>query len=721
MCHLCKDTFSRSDILKRHFQKCSIRRGNPTGANHLAHQRRNNSNGSRLSISQQDGPIGLAGLPDVANSNYQSGNSNVNGDLSGRSSRANTISTPGTMSHRNSLAGVNIPGVNQSGDQGGSSAASQSGMPAYAMPNSSNPASMHSNYAFSNQQQQVNGGVYNNSSSSNNHDAQQMSFLGQQSSRFDNSRNNSPHHQTTHGDGSGHQYDWNRMFSQGGQDGFMGNQPANVSSQGVNNNHNNNHVKTENENKHEFGMQSNINNESFLGSLYSHPGAWSEYGENDQGIPGFPNWSSDDPLQGKVDRLVHFCFPRGYSADPGAELVKQCLTVEMVKHFAEHYASYHGHWPFIHMPTFRLIDAADSLVMALICIGAIYSPRLSAAQSRQMMEFVRGVVLSGSHIYSRYLSGQTGGLGTVHWHIDELQSLIMLHAMFVWHGEPRHRQIARGDYPKICNIAKAMDLLQHAPQGHYAFSQLHSSPSTYSTAADAAGWNWHSWLEQEKRNRAMYLLFLTDAAMCMYFNSETPQFDPFQIRLMLPADDAAWDAKDAHECAAALGLLGPEAQARNITGDRRAKQPGMREALRTLMEPTTLFQPGATNAYAKFILVHALILRVILCQRAASQPGVGAGFQSYNLAFGSSTPATPLSQNDWLEHRSGSASLNSSGQATPTTEGADGTHHMAVQQEWKRLGYALDKWKVSCKPLRFNSCTPHTSQTLSRAHQLIVS
>ncbi|EEH04005.1 conserved hypothetical protein [Histoplasma capsulatum G186AR] len=37
MCFLCKDTFSRSDILKRHFQKCSLRRGNPTGATHLSH------------------------------------------------------------------------------------------------------------------------------------------------------------------------------------------------------------------------------------------------------------------------------------------------------------------------------------------------------------------------------------------------------------------------------------------------------------------------------------------------------------------------------------------------------------------------------------------------------------------------------------------------------------------------------------------------------------
>ncbi|KJK73609.1 hypothetical protein H634G_11118 [Metarhizium anisopliae BRIP 53293] len=36
-CVLCQDTFSRSDILKRHFQKCSIRRGNPDGVSHLSH------------------------------------------------------------------------------------------------------------------------------------------------------------------------------------------------------------------------------------------------------------------------------------------------------------------------------------------------------------------------------------------------------------------------------------------------------------------------------------------------------------------------------------------------------------------------------------------------------------------------------------------------------------------------------------------------------------
>ena len=40
-CGLCRDTFSRSDILKRHFQKCSVRRGNPSGESHLSHSRAN--------------------------------------------------------------------------------------------------------------------------------------------------------------------------------------------------------------------------------------------------------------------------------------------------------------------------------------------------------------------------------------------------------------------------------------------------------------------------------------------------------------------------------------------------------------------------------------------------------------------------------------------------------------------------------------------------------
>ncbi|KAK4119927.1 hypothetical protein N657DRAFT_244162 [Parathielavia appendiculata] len=36
MCFLSRETFARSDILKRHSTKCAIRGGNPTSASHLS-------------------------------------------------------------------------------------------------------------------------------------------------------------------------------------------------------------------------------------------------------------------------------------------------------------------------------------------------------------------------------------------------------------------------------------------------------------------------------------------------------------------------------------------------------------------------------------------------------------------------------------------------------------------------------------------------------------
>src|ERR1700760_4602683 len=83
MCVLCNDTFSRSDILKRHFQKCSIRRGNPTGANHLAnsqsHLRKNRLSGGNpnehsflnsinTSVAYSDGTYSnpLSGIPPLS-------------------------------------------------------------------------------------------------------------------------------------------------------------------------------------------------------------------------------------------------------------------------------------------------------------------------------------------------------------------------------------------------------------------------------------------------------------------------------------------------------------------------------------------------------------------------------------------------------------------------------------------------------------------------------
>ncbi|KAK5118487.1 hypothetical protein LTR62_003002 [Meristemomyces frigidus] len=677
MCHLCKDTFSRSDILKRHFQKCSIRRGNPTGANHLAHQRRTPGAGNRLSISQQDGPIGLAGLPEVAGggapyppSGMATSSPTVNGDIPGRVSRGNSLSTVGSMSHRNSVAGLGILGSNAPTDgHAGTSAGYQQALPAFmhAPPNSGH---MPSNYTYG--QHGVNGNGYNNS--------QQMPFLGQQSSRYDtNHGTNSPYHHAPNGDGSGSN-SW--MFSPGGQDGFIPHQQSNANS----------HIKTENDIKPNYTSSLSEANESFLGSLYSHPPFGSEYSNYDEnGIPGFPNWSLDDPLQAKVESLTQYCFPDGaevLAGNPPAELMSACLTVENIKHFAEHYKSYQGHWPTLHMPTFKLTEANNGLVLAMIVIGAVYSPKINVGQVRQLMDFTRATVIKNSNIYRCTMSGQTDGLGNSDWDLEELQALLMLQTVFSWHGDTVQRQATRDGFPTLVRIAKAMGLLQQARVGHYAYSALHNCQQTQRIPINTEQFNWHAWLAQEQRNRVLYQLYLTDAAMVMFFNM-TPQLDSLEMRLALPGDDAAWDARDSRACADALGLNGPQAQSKNLTGTRRPAQPSMRDAMRSLIDPAAMFNPSATNAYAKFILVHALIVRIIACQKTILMQD--ASFQGFVFGPTGSGPATPLSQNDWLDMHRAPNSATNSGQVTPTEGFSSQT--VAAEHEKRKLGNALDKWK----------------------------
>lgn len=74
MCVLCRDTFSRSDILKRHFQKCSIRRGNPTGASHLSHPQ------AHVKKNQQAQQKAAALAQDGSDLNHLNGLSNMGGD-----------------------------------------------------------------------------------------------------------------------------------------------------------------------------------------------------------------------------------------------------------------------------------------------------------------------------------------------------------------------------------------------------------------------------------------------------------------------------------------------------------------------------------------------------------------------------------------------------------------------------------------------------------------
>ncbi|KAI9804492.1 MAG: hypothetical protein M1825_001391 [Sarcosagium campestre] len=113
MCALCKEDFSRSDILKRHFAKCSLRRGNPDGVGHLTHaQPHLKKNGSTSQMS----------------SNTTSGSTTPNGPIMTSSSQHHSLSA-GTQSP--------LPLSRTSSLDGQSTSAAINGPRNYALPSTS--------------------------------------------------------------------------------------------------------------------------------------------------------------------------------------------------------------------------------------------------------------------------------------------------------------------------------------------------------------------------------------------------------------------------------------------------------------------------------------------------------------------------------------------------------------------------------------------------------
>ncbi|KAF2196503.1 hypothetical protein GQ43DRAFT_254403 [Delitschia confertaspora ATCC 74209] len=667
-CHLCKDTFSRSDILKRHFQKCSIRRGNPTGANHLTHAQ-NHLQKNRLSTGAPEANSYLGHIntsmafTDAAHANALAGMPPFPSDpsayagplssMSARTSRSNSLIRPSVsqMDNMNRRSMSALEFANASANLDGNnyrSSAFQTNLP-------------HGLNTYTSQQGQSSAQV---STSANPYSYEHaIGNHGLSQSGPVKAENNTPTtygRPTQNGDGmNGAQENdlkWNGSFTPGSHDNYL------IQSS-----------MTSNDHPHD-GM---------FNGLYT---GGSGFGDGSHML----SWPIDnlDPLQSKADALISFCYPepsmlmQGSNDAQGLQTLKSLLTAENLKHFLEGYKNFHIHWPMIHMPTFDPMSANNGLVLAMVCIGAVYSEKLGLPQVRWLMELAKTSVHRSSHVYKTVTQSPSYPANSdrnMTSDIEEITALCLLHALFIWHGSHNQREGGRGDYWILVEVARRYNLFSPVQKGQQGFSVLHQ-PGEFNSD-DVEAWTWDAWVEQEKRIRVFYLIFLLDTALGIFFNC-APQFDVNKISLPLPADDAAWEASTQEECAAALGLHGENAQDKNSTGSKRAKQMGMLEAVR-IFHKVSEYKPRATNAYGKFIIIHALHNQIFRVQRQYQFSTSGG---SRSSGHSPSSENTPRSQND---HSSPEGANN--GSHTPTN-GTD-SQQLHYQQQLRAASVALDHWK----------------------------
>lgn len=613
MCVLCRDTFSRSDILKRHFQKCSIRRGNPTGASHLSHpsahvkkhQAAQAKAAAEGELNQMNGinnmqgdnvvhPFGMVPMAD--------GMPNLNNDQS-QLSRSSSISRMDDNRDRRSMTGGGS--VYGSGDVQSSMASNINPQLAnYSMPQSQNGMQM---FAGSNSNQQ--------------------------------------------------NLDWS-MFQAGAQDTYANSfQPPNLGQTQVG-------TKTEHHNLDAARAAVNDMNDR---SLF------------------FSNWETTstihDPFQHISTQIHSFFHPPGTVITSQTAGITSFYSPTNIKDFLDKYSHYHCHFSFLHIPTFKIMEAYTGLLASMCCIGACYSDHVSPNQVREVMNFLKIALERDSNLFSASANGDTKVANGApsddeKRSMEKLQALVLMSQLLVWNGTPFQRESARRLYPQVAEIARRSGLL-HVSTSPHLYSTLHQ-PDLSLQNINPSNFDWISWVRQEGRIRLMHMLYLSDVAYGLYFNLDA-QFDSSEIQIPLPADDAAWEAGNPSVCAEALHLYGSEAaKARNPDGSQRSKQPELSLAMRALLHESYQIHPGSTNLYGKFILVHALLAQI----RRAQLEGTVA-----NL----SRSATPLSQNDWIyKSETGTGnSTNTSGRATPVS----GQSCQLSPQAYKLFGIALDKFK----------------------------
>lgn len=494
----------------------------------------------------------------------------------------------------------------------------------------------------------------------------------------------------SHGNGSNMQshsstgQDWSQMFAHNQQHTFVNPYNPNISNSHVS-------IKTESSIEHHANGMPIIKNEPTLNHIthgLSFPSVYPGLANGITNPPQFSSWNlQSHPLEDVSNRLLYFCFPNNQIIGRSND-IRKYLSADNIKHFLEQFSSFQGHFPIIHMPTFRIVEAYDGLLLSMICIGAVYSNRMTPIQVREMMELAKVVIERNSQVFAAVSREQTGDsgfggelIGSSKSELEQITAVFMMQVLFTWHGTPLQREKARREFPLVAELARRAGLTR--PMTTTPFSVLHQANVTVENFS-AASFDWNAWVEQEKRSRLMYTIFLVDAAMVIYFNS-SPLFEKDEIRMPLPADDAAWDAPSGSECASALGLHGAAAaRTKNIEGSRRPKQPEMHSALKALMDYN--LHPGTTNLYSKFILVHALHVQLWVAQRQASLLESGQP-----VSFPSSGSSTPILQHDWvrgIDSTGGrSQSANTSGRATPV----DSLNHSS--QTLKAINGAFDKWK----------------------------
>ncbi|CAK9786262.1 hypothetical protein CC85DRAFT_308173 [Cutaneotrichosporon oleaginosum] len=317
---------------------------------------------------------------------------------------------------------------------------------------------------------------------------------------------------------------------------------------------------------------------------------------------------------------------------------------------ARTYYSVLNHFPFVHDPTFQLIDTAACLAFAICTVGGIRlskankstsnlligeSPAASAPSplsaggvwegvgadfkvaadaedpedQRRVLEWEAGQIVrhEKTNMLVKSFSLAQGVLMT-DYNVALLQALILYHAPYFLSNNEKERRHANLFLGTIVNITRQI--------GFFQTGMEHTDPNSHLPPPDSAPADldrvWRRWIQLESRRRTAYLVYHLDTVSALE-SSIPPIITPSELAsIPLPSPNTLWQAETAQAWAKAVQTYRPmtldEAMRRTFglpSSGRVDEVPSIKEFQRDV------FAEGEYGPFARTAVVMTLVRGVM--------------------------------------------------------------------------------------------------------------
>ncbi|KAK2467849.1 hypothetical protein APHAL10511_000144 [Amanita phalloides] len=283
----------------------------------------------------------------------------------------------------------------------------------------------------------------------------------------------------------------------------------------------------------------------------------------------------------------------------GEKMVNGPAEPELEHYMYLFFTSFMGQIPIFHLPTFNLGNAPPILLNAMRACGALY------VKTRRAMQFILQTLASAREtLLQEFAKNPTDSSEQIYL----ILAVVLLQTIGLFHQQANQRASSNTYHSMLVMMIQNAGLITKNTLWH---------PTSTDKVSHEAMWQEWSWHEMTKR--ALWWSYMHDCCHGIYFGLRMT-YDPTEIQLNLPCEDALWQAKCAADWFTVLQTAsGYGANQTRLTGFSFYK------SLSRLSETRFLTAHIALNSFAHFVLVHAILRKIFRICAENGEPRVKGG------------------------------------------------------------------------------------------------